>query len=162
MNDKKFAAQVQAMHNMYCLDSNAIPTTKSKEGRSLVNRLTTLYHLLLAEVEEIDEINIAGSEGLDALAEIAGVLGNLVVYCHSEALKYGIPLDEVLNIIMESHLSRIGALKYGKPTRDVHGKVIKGPDFFPPEPKIRELIRAKIAVASHPNSGIQGPSTTIA
>lgn len=155
-----FATQIKAMHQMYSLDINSVPTTESSDGRSLNKRLETFYSILAEEVNEIDDINIAGSEGLDALVEIADLLGDVVVYCHSEALKYGIPIFEVLNIIMESNLSKLGA--DGQPIKDARGKVLKGPNFFPPEPKIRELLSAKMAAATEPDPSVQSPSTTIA
>lgn len=137
-----FPTQIKAMHQMYGLDINSVPTTESSDGRSLNKRLDTFHSILSEEVGEIYDINAVRSEGLDSLVEIADVLGDIIVYCHSEALKYGIPMFEVLNIIMESNLSKLGA--DGLPIKDARGKVLKGPNFFSPEPRIRELLAAKM------------------
>ena len=68
----------------------------------------------------------------------APLLGDVIVYCRSEALKYGIPLEAVLQIIMDSNASKLGA--DGKPIYDANGKFLKGPNYWKPEPKIRELL----------------------
>jgi hypothetical protein len=44
----------------------------------------------------------------------------------------------VLQIIMDSNASKLGA--DGKPIYDANGKFLKGPNYWKPEPKIRELL----------------------
>ena len=51
-----------------------------------------------------------------------------MVYCRSEALKYGLPLEEVLDIIMDSNESKLDA--NGKPIYDANGKFLKGPELL--------------------------------
>ena len=63
-----------------------------------------------------------------------------MVYCRSEALKYGLPLEDVLDIIMDSNESKLGA--DGKPIYDANGKFLKGPNYWKPEPKIKALLEA--------------------
>ena len=77
---------------------------------------------------------------------IADLLGDVIVYCRSEALKYGIPLEEVLSIIMDSNESKLGA--DGKPIYDANGKFLKGPNYWKPEPKIKELLASAQARAA--------------
>ena len=72
---------------------------------------------------------------------IADVLGDIIVYCRSEALKYGIPLEEVLDIIMDSNESKLGA--DGKPIYDANGKFLKGPNYWKPEPKIKSMLEGR-------------------
>jgi len=62
----------------------------------------------------------------------------VIVYCRSEALKYGLPLEDVLDIIMDSNESKLGA--DGKPIYDANGKFLKGPNYWRPEPKIKVLL----------------------
>jgi predicted HAD superfamily Cof-like phosphohydrolase len=69
---------------------------------------------------------------------MADLLGDVIVYCRSEALKYGLPLEDVLDIIMDSNESKLGA--DGKPIYDANGKFLKGPDYWKPEPKIKALL----------------------
>ena len=104
-------------------------------------RLQGFKRTLIDEVNEIDEIisacNTEGEE-LSILVALADLLGDIVVYCHSEAMKYGIPLEEVLSIIMDSNESKLGA--DGQPIHNEDGKFLKGPNYWKPEPKIRALL----------------------
>jgi NTP pyrophosphatase (non-canonical NTP hydrolase) len=96
---------------------------------------------LLDEVHEIDEIvqlANSGASANDVAVAIADVLGDIMVYCRSEALKYGLPLEDVLDIIMDSNESKLGA--DGKPIYDANGKFLKGPNYWKPEPKIKALL----------------------
>src|SRR5678815_439005 len=95
------------------------------------------------EVHEIDEIvKLAqgGAPATDVAVAIADVLGDIIVYCRSEALKYGLPLEEVLDIIMDSNQSKLGA--DGHPIYDANGKFLKGPNYWQPESKIKALLAA--------------------
>ena len=58
-----------------------------------------------------------------------------------KAAKWGIPSEKVLQAIMESNFSKKQA--DGSVLKDAHGKVIKGPNFKPPEPAIcRAIVNA--------------------
>ena len=71
---------------------------------------------------------------------LADLLGDLQVYCASEMTKFGLPLDGVLDVIMQSNFSKLGA--DGKPIYDERGKVLKGPNYWKPEPKIHQLLQS--------------------
>jgi predicted HAD superfamily Cof-like phosphohydrolase len=73
-------------------------------------------------------------------------LGDVIVYCRSEALKYGIPLEAVLQIIMDSNASKLGA--DGKPIYDANGKFLKGPNYWKPEPEIRKLLGSGLSLST--------------
>lgn len=60
----------------------------------------------------------------DALADIA-----VVDFCF--AAEAGIPLDDVLEEVHRSNLSKVGA--DGRPVKDDEGKFVKGPDYRPPD-----------------------------
>lgn len=79
-----------------------------------------------------------GETEIDVKVAIADLLGDVIVYCRSEALKYGLPLEKVLDIIMDSNESKLGA--DGKPIYDENGKFLKGPNYWKPEPKIKSLL----------------------
>ena len=99
--------------------------------------------ILMEEVHEIDEIIAAQQEGkdpLEVLTMLADLLGDIQVYCASEMAKFGLPLDQVLGIIMQSNFSKLGA--DGLPIYDERGKVMKGPGYWKPEPKIRALLES--------------------
>ena len=42
---------------------------------------------------------------------------------------------------MDSNESKLGA--HGKPIYDANGKFLKGPDYWKPEPGIKELLKSK-------------------
>jgi len=64
---------------------------------------------LADEVDEIDEIGVKAEEGATPIEMrgAGGSAGDVIVYCRSEALKYGLPLEAVLDIIMDSNESKL-------------------------------------------------------
>ena len=134
---KKFSDRILEMNYMYNLPVNKIPCIDD----ATESRLRGFKKTLVDEVNEIDEIILmveAGADSVDVAVAIADLLGDIIVYCRSEALKYGLPLEEVLDIIMDSNQSKLG--KDGKPIYDENGKFLKGPNYWKPEAKIKELI----------------------
>jgi NTP pyrophosphatase (non-canonical NTP hydrolase) len=137
---KPFEQRIAAMNAMYKLPANERPTLPA----DVVDRLTKFKATLLDEVHEIDEIVALAKNGggaTDIAVAIADVLGDIMVYCRSEALKYGLPLEEVLDIIMDSNESKLDA--NGNPIYDANGKFLKGPNYWKPEPKIKALLAAR-------------------
>jgi len=127
------------MNAMYKLPANDTPVIPE----DVIARLRKFKCTLLDEVHEIDEIvELAerGSPSIDLLVAVADLLGDVIVYCRSEALKYGIPLEAVLDIIMDSNESKLGA--DGQPIYDANGKFLKGPNYWKPEPRIKALLAA--------------------
>ena len=134
---KPFAQRIAAMNAMYKLPACETPTLPE----NVADRLVKFKATLLDEVHEIDEIvqlANSGASANDVAVAIADVLGDIMVYCRSEALKYGLPLEDVLDIIMDSNESKLGA--DGKPIYDLNGKFLKGPHYWKPEPKIKALL----------------------
>ncbi len=137
--NKDFAARIALMNTMYRLPMHDKPTIPA----DVADRLGKFKKTLLDEVHEIDEIVAAANNGADPIeiaVSIADILGDVIVYCRSEALKYGIPLEQVLSIIMDSNESKLGA--DGKPIYDENGKFLKGPKYWKPEPQIKELLES--------------------
>lgn len=132
-----FARRIAAMNAMYKLpvhDRPALP-------EDITVRLTRFKATLMDEVHEIDDIVEQvrnGADDMAVLTAMADLLGDVIVYCRSEALKYGLPLEAVLDVIMDSNESKLGA--DGKPIYDANGKFLKGPSYWKPEPKIRALL----------------------
>jgi len=138
--NKSFAQRIAAMNAMYQLPANDQPSLPA----NVVDRLVKFKATLLDEVHEIDEIVKLAKDGgsaIDVAVAIADVLGDIMVYCRSEALKYGLPLEAVLDIIMDSNESKLGA--DGNPIYDANGKFLKGPNYWKPEPKIKALLEAR-------------------
>lgn len=138
--NRPFADRIASMNAMYKLPAHSRPTLTA----DVADRLARFKATLLDEVHEIDEIVKLSKEGaaaLDIAVAVADLLGDIIVYCRSEALKYGLPLEEVLDVIMDSNESKLGA--DGKPIYDANGKFLKGPNYWRPEPRIRALLEAR-------------------
>lgn len=139
---ESFARRIAAMNAMYKLPAHDRPTLPA----DVADRLTKFKATLLDEVHEIDEIielSKNGAAAVDIAVAVADLLGDIMVYCRSEALKYGLPLEEVLDVIMDSNESKLGA--DGKPIYDANGKFLKGPNYWKPEPRIRQLLEASFS-----------------
>ncbi len=135
----QFSDDIAKFNGIYKLPVNHVPTTHV--GVPVVERMKAFKDILIEEVHEIDEIIAAQESGqseLEVLTMLADLLGDVQVYCASEMAKFGLPLDDVLAIIMQSNFSKLGA--DGKPIYDERGKVMKGPNYWKPEPKISELL----------------------
>ncbi len=135
---KTFAQRIAAMNAMYKLPANERPALPA----DVADRLVKFKATLMDEVHEIDEIvklSKDGAAAVDVAVAIADILGDIIVYCRSEALKYGLPLEEVLDVIMDSNESKLGA--DGRPIYDANGKFLKGPNYWKPEPRIRALLQ---------------------
>jgi len=138
---KSFAQRIAAMNAMYQLPASDHPSLPA----DVADRLVKFKATLLDEVHEIDEIvklSKNGGTAMDIAVALADLLGDIMVYCRSEALKYGLPLEQVLDIIMDSNESKLDA--NGKPIYDPNGKFLKGPNYWKPEPKIKALLEARM------------------
>ena len=137
---KSFAQRIAAMNAMYKLPASDRPTLPA----DVADRLVKFKATLLDEVNEIDDIvhlSKNGAAPIDVAVAMADLLGDIMVYCRSEALKYGLPLEDVLEIIMDSNESKLGA--DGKPIYDANGKFLKGPNYWKPEPRIKALLKSR-------------------
>lgn len=135
--NSSFASRIRSMNEMYKLPVKDRPELPA----DVADRLQKFKATLLDEVNEIDDIVATARNGGtpdDMMVAIADLLGDVIVYCRSEALKYGLPLEAVLDIIMDSNQSKLGA--DGKPIYDANGKFLKGPNYWKPEPKLKELL----------------------
>jgi len=130
--------RVVAMNEKYELPVNNMPIFQG------FSRLYHFRNILEKEVNEINDIidKPMLTDEVDLLTDVAVLLADIIVYCQSEAVRYGIPLDEVLQIVMDSNDTKLGA--DGKPIKDSDGKFLKGPNFVPPEPAIRKLLLEKM------------------
>lgn len=140
--NKNFADRIAAMNAMYKLPASDTPVISD----DVADRIKKFKRTLMDEVHELDEIvemAEAGAEPVDIATAMADLLGDVVVYCRSEALKYGLPLEEVLSVIMDSNESKLGA--DGKPIYDENGKFLKGPHYWKPEPQIKRILEERMA-----------------
>ena len=73
----------------------------------------------------------ADPENTKAREEVVKELSDLVFVCYQFAATYGIDLDEAMNRGFESNLSKLD--EQGKPIYRADGKVLKGPNYAPPD-----------------------------
>ena len=135
-----FAGRIREMNQMYRLPVNDFPLMP----RDAVLKLQNFKKTLTGEVIEINEVIDAANDSvpeLIILTMMADLLGDIMVYCRSEALKYGIPLEAVLDIIMDSNSSKLGA--DGQPIYNEEGKFLKGPNYWKPERRIAHLLHSR-------------------
>lgn len=123
------------MYRLPCPDS----PTLDADSLPLRERLNNFRNILKEEISEVDDIMMtAYSSDADALTDIADWLGDIIIYCASELRKYGLPSDLILSIIMASNKSKLGI--DGRPLIRKDGKVMKGPNYWPPEEQIKRAI----------------------
>lgn len=153
-----FQARIAAFNCMYRLPVSAVPTlTAVGVGHdAAAKRLEQFKNILGEELNEIDEIIDALKAGVPALIPLvmlADLLGDIQVYCASEMAKFGLPLDTVLTVIMDSNASKLGT--DGLPIYDERGKVMKGPGYWKPEPRIEQEL-STLMMVQYARPGKQG------
>ncbi len=141
----QFYSDIEKFNQIYKLPCNDQPVLLTPD------RIENFRDILAEEVEEANDISdkyqkmLQASGGtlnpqqkLEILTDMSDWLGDIVVYCSSEAKRWGLPLDQILNVIMQSNFSKLDA--NGEPIYDERGKVMKGPNYWKPEPKISQLL----------------------
>ena len=73
----------------------------------------------------------ADPENTKAREEVVKELSDLVFVCYQFAAAYNIDLDKAMTLVFESNLSKLD--EQGKPIYREDGKVLKGPNYQPPD-----------------------------
>ena len=81
--------------------------------------------------EELNELNKAMDE--KNLVEIADALTDILYVTYGAGCAYGIDLDKCFKEVQRANMSKLG--KDGKPIYNEKGKVMKGPNYLPPNLK---------------------------
>ena len=81
--------------------------------------------------EELNELNQAMEE--KNLVEIADALTDILYVTYGAGCAYGIDLDKCFKEVQRANMSKLG--KDGKPIYNEKGKVMKGPNYLPPNLK---------------------------
>jgi predicted HAD superfamily Cof-like phosphohydrolase len=115
------AAQVADFHRAYELPLRLTPT--AEVGSAQVQLRQALIE------EEVAELAAAAAN--DDLVGIADALADIVYVAYGTAHVYGIDLDAVLTEVHASNMTKLGA--DGRPVRRADGKILKGPDYRPPD-----------------------------
>jgi len=93
-------------------------------------RLEQFVNILSEEIKEHEEIT-----------DIVGLcdwLGDIIIYCASELHRHNVSVGGILDVIMLSNFSKMG--EDGKPIYDERGKLMKGPNYTPPETMIARYL----------------------
>ena len=81
--------------------------------------------------EELDELELAMKT--KNLKEIADALTDILYVTYGAGYAYGIDLDKCFKEVQRANMSKLG--KDGKPIFNEKGKVMKGPNYLPPDLK---------------------------
>lgn len=162
-----FKFNIARMHDIYRLPKNTSPTLDPDFlGEDPIVRLGKFQKTLKDEVAEFDtaedgklsikdkleayhqmrgqELDDAGRAALeelrqDCLTDIADWLADVIVYCRSEAMKFGLPLEDCQDAVMGSNFSKLPS--DGVPVYDANGKFLKDmTNFVPPEPALKTIL----------------------
>ena len=98
---------------------NFEPTLRDQETRDLRIDLIS---------EELEELDLALTN--KDIVEVADALTDLLYVVYGAGHAFGIDLDECFTEVHESNMSKLG--EDGKPLYREDGKVLKGPNYFPP------------------------------
>lgn len=133
----QFDKDVQKFNVMYKLPVRTVPELPT------IKRLNNFRDILSEEFTELDDVIhrvrcAAGTNSVHVLSELADFLGDVMIYCATFMIECGIPIDETLAVIMESNFSKLGP--NGEPIYDERGKVMKGPNYWKPEEKLRQML----------------------
>lgn len=107
-------------HRAYDRTRSEVPALPSSDVRELRKSL------LREEWEEYLD-----AEAADDLVEIADALADIIYIAYGTAVAYGIPMDRVFAEVHASNMSKLG--DDGKPIYRDDGKVLKGPNYRPPQ-----------------------------
>jgi len=146
-------ASIIDFNGMYGVENNDTPTnlkaTRVEKFHNILKEELTEYNVIMTKLHAANRFSKAGltaqaeAAELQAFTDLSDWLCDIQVYCASEMRRWGLENDPTLKIIMESNASKLG--EDGLPIIDPRGKIMKGPNYWKPEPKIMEALRTKIA-----------------
>lgn len=134
-----FDILIDRFNHMYALPHYDVGTTRS----AVLDRLRKFRDILCEEMTEltviINNVEAGNYASFDHFrTELADFLGDVQVYCASEMDRFNMRNSAILDIIMESNFSKLGL--DGLPIHDERGKVMKGPNYWKPEPTIHAYL----------------------
>lgn len=147
-------SKITDFNKLYGLPTNKVPTipfvatVDATIRQQLIKRLEDFKKIIKEEADEIDEIVAkvnAGDQPVEILTELSDLLGDLIIYNLSEMKKFGLDSEQIILIIMASNMSKLGL--NGAPVYDERGKVMKGPNYWKPEPMIQRFLEAELRYA---------------
>jgi NTP pyrophosphatase (non-canonical NTP hydrolase) len=120
-----FIDDVEKFNKMYNLPCNSTPTNLG------LDKLKAMHSIIAEEVNEFHDIieNYDETNPIDTMVDVADILCDLIVYCNTFAKQWGIPVDDVLKVIMQSNFSKLDG--EGNVIKDDRGKIMKGEGVAP-------------------------------
>jgi len=90
----------------------------------------------LVEEEAAEFLEAAGEcfadpENVDRRTDLIKELSDLVFVCYQFAAAFNLDLDKAMTLVFESNMSKLD--EQGKPIYRPDGKVLKGPNYQPPD-----------------------------
>ena len=122
---KKQIKSVEEFHRIYKLGNSENPIGKLENGKENLR-----FELMKEENEEYLEAAKNGD-----IVEVADALGDMMYILCGTIIEHGMQhiIEEVFDEIHRSNLSKLD--ENGNPIYREDGKVIKGPNYFPPDKK---------------------------
>lgn len=100
------------------------------EDRPTLDYPDEVFDLRLGLIEEeYEELRVAIADR--DIVEVADALGDLLYVVYGMGATLGIDLDRVFAEVQRSNMTKLG--RDGKPVIRFDGKIMKGPDFEPPD-----------------------------
>ena len=84
-----------------------------------------------AEFLEAADECFADPENVDRRTDLIKELSDLVFVCYQFAAAFNLDLDKAMTLVFESNMSKLD--EQGKPIFRADGKVLKGPNYQPPD-----------------------------
>lgn len=117
----EWVRMVAEFHDAFDVEERTRPGWPTAERRDL-------RHALIHE-EVVNEL-LPAIRGGD-IVEIADGAADAIVVIIGTCLEYGIPIERVFAEVMRANMSKLGV--DGKPIYREDGKVLKGPNYTPPD-----------------------------
>ena len=144
-NEPMLFKQVRKFNEMYAVGNHEYPRLPT------IEEFEAFQRILAQEVKEGDDFiaeykaALQESEGelsekttVSLLAKLTDWHLDVVIYNLTTPARWGLPIREGLNVIMQSNFSKLGA--DGKTIFDADGKIDKGPNYWKPEPALEKII----------------------
>jgi predicted HAD superfamily Cof-like phosphohydrolase len=111
--------QVGDFHRAFGIPIKGAPGFPSQERRQL-----------RVNLDQEEFLELLDAESRNDLVGIADAIGDLIYVLLGHCLEYGIPIHSVFSAIHQSNMSKLG--EGGQPLRREDGKILKGPNYQPP------------------------------
>lgn len=134
-----FFSDLRNFNDMYGMEKPDKPVYNMTRA----NQFEDILREEVAEFTDIWDLDSQTPEKSDVITAQADLYGDIIIYCTSEMLRIGLSPEIVLGIIMQSNFSKLD--ENGNPIYDARGKLMKGPNYWKPEPELKNYIELAMA-----------------